>query len=138
MKRALLLFSLALAAHAATATFTYTYGSAACPTATPTPAGAPKSCISGFAVGTVSAGVFTPMATCPLSSVTTGTVTGITCTFSGTAPLGPVTFAVVATYFDAAGNPGQSPLVPVGTAGSNETAVTVTPSSPAGVVIIFP
>lgn len=139
MKRRLLLIALLLlcaaASPAATATFNYTFANPAC-SATVT-----SNCISGFAVGTVggATATFTPMATCPLPATTTGTVTGITCSFSGTAPLGPVTFAVVALA-TVSGSSLQSPLVPCGAtvASCNETTLTVIPSSPSGVVIIFP
>ncbi len=122
---------------AATATFNYTYTTSACPMAPSAPVLA-KSCLTGFGIGTVAGGVFTQIATCPLSPVTTGTVTGVTCQFTGAAPLGNVTFAVVALYLDATGTAGQSPLIPVGSPGSNETSVIVSPTSPSGVVIIFP
>lgn len=129
---AFLLFLVALPGFGASATFNYTFSNPVCAGSVTT------GCVSGFAVGTVSGTTFTQMATCPLPSTTTGTVSGISCTFTGTAPLGNVTFAVVATY-NANGQTGLlSPLIATGTTGSNETGVTVTPSSPSGVVIVFP
>lgn len=124
----LCIFSWAVSGYSATATFNYTFSNPVCSATVST------NCVSGFAVGTVAAGVFTQMAVCPLPSATTGNITGITCTFTGTSPLGSVTFAVLATYVGATmGTGGNSPLT-----ASAETSVMVTPSSPSGVVIVFP